>query len=341
MADATLPTSIPRIPYGEIIDSSGNPIPEGAHRFGEALRTIGFVVLADPPFRSDLLDANFELARQVFDLGPAQLTEHYAYPEIGFQRGYMPTLIERGFLCGGDPDEKEVMCFGSFHNVPIAEVPDYLPTAETYYAACQGIGYNLVKALSLYLDPEGNERDYMLALFRDKEGTPLDDSHMRHLKYPGDAELMACQHTDINIITLLPAATRSGLQVQRNDGAWLPLTPVKGDLIVNAGDMLNFMSGGKIRSTLHQVVNPTPDPSKPRYSMPFFYHPDHGQVVKVLDSCTGLPKEGRRFPYDQKLGYHLLYEVLHGIQQIPEEVTAEEFTTEMMRWREEGLPKRG
>lgn len=340
MSQTELPTSIPRIPFDSIIDSQGEPIAEGAHQFGEALRMIGFVVLADPPYRSDLLEENYSLAREVFRLGDDHLATHYAYPEIGYQRGYMPTRIERGFLCGGDPDEKEVMCFGSYHNVPVAEYPDYLTTAEAYYAACQRVGYSLVKALSLYLDPEGNERDYMLGLFVNEEGQPVDDSHMRHLKYPGDAELMACRHTDINIITLLPAATRSGLQVQRNDGEWLPLSPQKGDLIVNAGDMLNFMSGGKIKSTLHQVLNPNPNPQNPRFSMPFFYHPDHGQVVKVLETCKGLPKEGRRFPYDEKLGYHLLYEVLHGIQQIPEEVTAEAYTEEMKRWRVEGLPKR-
>jgi len=340
MSETNLPTSIPRIPYDAIVDNSGAPLPEGAHRFGEALRTIGFVVLADPPFRADLLDENYQMAREVFELGPELLTEKYAYPEIGYQRGYMPTLIEHGFLCGGDPDEKEVMCFGSYHNVPLDEYPDYLPTAEAYYSACQRIGYSLIRALSLYLDPEEKERDYMLALFRNENGDPLDDSHMRHLKYPGEAELMACRHTDINMITLLPAATRSGLQVQRNDGAWLPLSPEKGDLIVNAGDMLNFMSGGRIKSTLHQVVNPDPDPNRPRFSMPFFYHPDHEQVVKVLDTCKDEPMEGRRFPYDAKLGYHLLYEVLHGIHQIPEEVTAEAFTRDMRTWRYEGLPKR-
>ncbi|MBZ0266274.1 hypothetical protein K8I28_16575 [bacterium] len=333
-------THVPRLEYSDIINDDGFVQWDGAFAFGEALRTIGFVVLKNPPYRSDLLSKNYELAKKVFDLGVDHLTSNYAYEEIGFQRGYMPTLVEKGFLCGGDPDEKEVMCFGSFHNVPIREEPEYLPTVEAYYSACQDVAYNLMRALLIYLDPDGKDEQEALSWFRDEHEKPIDDSHMRHLNYPGDAELMACRHTDINMITLLPAATRGGLQVQTNDGRWIPVAPEKGDLIVNAGDMLNYISGGKILSTLHQVINPNPNPENPRYSIPFFYHPDHNKTLKVLDSCKDEPKENRRFKYDSILGYYLLYEVLHGIEQIPKGVTAEQYVEDYERWKLEGLPKR-
>jgi isopenicillin N synthase-like dioxygenase len=293
------------------------------------LRNTGFAVLTGAPFRGDLLERNYTLMREVFSLGPRVLLRACAHPEIGYQRGYMPTRTEVGIRCGGEPDDKEVMAFGSYRNVGVPSVPGYLEAAEEYYAACQDIGYTLMHVLSAYLDPEGREREYMLGLFRAPDGSRIDDSHMRHIRYPGSAARMACEHTDSNMISLLPAATRSGLQVMNNEGAWLPVDAEPGDLVVNAGDMLNMISGGRIRSTLHRVENTAPDASIYRYSMPFFYHPDHTQELRILASCTGEPVERRMFPYHSITGYHLLYELLSTYRVIPADVNVEEWIASM------------
>jgi isopenicillin N synthase-like dioxygenase len=51
------------------------------------------------------------------------------------------------------------------------------------------------------------------------------------------------------------------------------VSPWPGELVLNIGDMLQRLTNGKLRSTTHRVVNPTPGrASKARYSMPFFLH---------------------------------------------------------------------
>ena len=329
--------SIPRISWHQMVDEDGNPRREGATLFGDALKVTGFAIIQDAPFRSDLLDRNYELMKAVFELGVNRLTQKYTYPDIGHQRGYMPTKTEFGIRCGGDPDDKEVIAFGSYHNVDIPDVPAYRLAAEEYYRACQDVGYTLMHVLSLYLDPEGKERDYLLGLFRDEQGNPTDDSHMRHIRYPGNAKRMACEHTDSNMLTLLPAATRSGLEVQNNRGEWIGANTAKGDLVINAGDMLNFVSGGKISSTLHRVENKNPDPDAFRHSMPFFFHPDHTKELRILEACQNEPVERRMFPYQQILGYHLLYELLSTYKMIPEEIGVEEWVTSMEKMKHEGF----
>ena len=103
---------------------------------------------------------------------------------------------------------------------------------------------------------------------------------LRVLHYPpipGEIEegaIRAAAHEDINLITLLPAATAAGLQVKDNKGAWYDVPCDPGSIIVNAGDMLQLASNGYYLSTTHQVVNPKgAEAHTSRFSLPLFLHP--------------------------------------------------------------------
>lgn len=329
--------TVPRISWHTIVDATGTPKPEGAKQFGEALRLAGFAILTDAPFRKDLLERNYKLMKAVFGMGTKTLSDKYSHPEIGFQRGYMPTLTEIGIRCGNEADDKEVMAFGSYHNVDVEEIQDYTSTAEEYYSACQDVGYTLMQVLSLYLSHDGKESEYISDLFRSKDGSKTDDSHMRHICYPGTAKRMACEHTDSNMLTLLPAATGGGLELLNNKGEWMAVKTFDGDLVINAGDMLNFISGGKIKSTLHRVENKYKDSSRSRYSMPFFFHPDHSKELKILSSCADAPSDRRMFTYQKSTGYALLFELLNLYKVIPEGVDFEQWHESMEKLKAEGF----
>ena len=103
---------------------------------------------------------------------------------------------------------------------------------------------------------------------------------LRVLHYPplrGDEvpqAVRAAAHTDINLLTLLPAATEPGLQILAKEGHWIDVPCDHGLLIVNIGDMLAEASGQYFPSTVHQVLNPVGgDRSKSRISLPLFLHP--------------------------------------------------------------------
>jgi isopenicillin N synthase-like dioxygenase len=222
--------------------------------------------------------------------------------------------------------------------VDVEAVPGYRETAESYYAACQRTGYALMRLLARFLDPDGTETAYVLGLFRDPQGRPIDDSHMRHIKYPATARRMACAHTDSNMLSLLPAATKGGLEVMGNDGRWRAVETNRGDLVVNAGDMLNFVSGGLIRSTLHRVENKIAGGAPHRFSMPFFYHPDHTQELRILNACRHYPEDRRMFPWESITGYRLLYHLLSTYKVIPPEISAEQWIESMETLKRDGLP---
>jgi isopenicillin N synthase-like dioxygenase len=60
--------------------------------------------------------------------------------------------------------------------------------------------------------------------------------------------------------------------------------------------MLQRLTNGKLRSTTHRVVNPTPDrASKARYSMPFFLHFRSDFLIEALPE-TVPPAEQPKWP---------------------------------------------
>ena len=89
-------------------------------------------------------------------------------------------------------------------------------------------------------------------------------------------------HKVINLITLLVAGTRPGLEAQDKKGNWHKISTDPGTIIVNVGDMLKEASGGYYPSTTHRVVNPSNNVNNDsRYSMPLFLHPrDDVQLSK-------------------------------------------------------------
>ena len=114
---------------------------------------------------------------------------------------------------------------------------------------------------------------------------------LRILNYPplaGDEEagaIRAAAHEDINLITLLVAATAPGLQVCDTRGVWRDVPADPGSIVINAGDMLQMATDGHYRSTPHRVVNPPEGAdSGARLSMPLFLHP--WPEVRLSESHT-------------------------------------------------------
>jgi hypothetical protein len=65
-------------------------------------------------------------------------------------------------------------------------------------------------------------------------------------------------------------------------------------IVVNIGDMLQRLTNHVYPSTTHRVVNPPGEEArKPRYSVPFFLHPNPDFIIDVLPSCIGADNPSR------------------------------------------------
>ncbi|MGJ4749120.1 2OG-Fe(II) oxygenase family protein, partial [Leptospira sp. SA-E8] len=92
------------------------------------------------------------------------------------------------------------------------------------------------------------------------------------------------EHTDYGLLTLLYQDATGGLQVRTAQG-WVDATPLPGSFVVNIGDMLDRMTGGRYRSTPHRVLRNTT--ARDRISFPLFFDPNFEARVQRIDGLPG------------------------------------------------------
>ena len=254
--------------------------PQGfAEKLGRSFEDYGFAIIADHGIPDELIHRAEEKAKAFFAL-PEDVKRKYLIPGGGGARGYTPFGIETAkgnkahdlkefWHVGRDLPQGHAFRDHMPDNLWPVEVPGFKDTFQDLYATFDRVGLKVLKAIARYLDID---EDYFEDAVRDG------NSVLRALHYPPQTEptgehLRAGAHEDINAITLLLGAEEAGLELLTRDGRWIPVSPRPGELVINIGDMLQRLTNGKLRSTSHRVVNPTPDrASKARYSMPFFLH---------------------------------------------------------------------
>ena len=268
-----------------------------AQKLGKSFEEYGFAVLADHGIPDDLIARAEAKAREFFAL-PKETKRKYALGQGG-ARGYTPFGIETakgakahdlkefwhvGRELAANHKFRDVMA----DNVWPAEVPGFKETFLELFDTFDRTGVTVLKAIARYL---GIDEDYFTDTVRDG------NSVLRLLHYPPQKEatgehIRAGAHEDINTITLLLGAEEAGLELKTRDGRWIPVSPKPGELVINIGDMLQRLTNGKLRSTPHRVVNPTPDrASNARYSMPFFLHFRPDFMIEALPGTVPAGEE--------------------------------------------------
>lgn len=262
------------------------------NEIGKAYEDIGFVALKGHFLNETLVENLYKEVRNFFSL-PLQTKEKYEIPGIGGQRGYVSFGKEsaKGRKTG---DLKEFWHFGQYvennpkleaeypKNVMVEELPEFNKVGKETYQMLEKTGVYVLRALAIYL---GLDEFYFDPYV--KNGNSI----LRPIHYPPITEepkdaIRAAAHGDINLITLLMGAQGKGLQVQNHQGEWIDAIAEDDELVINVGDMLSRHSNNKLKSTIHQVVNPPRELwGTSRYSIPFFMHPISEMPLNVLENC--------------------------------------------------------
>lgn len=284
------------------------------NEIGKAYEEIGFVALKGHFLNDQLVDELYTEVRNFFNL-PLETKTKYEIPGIGGQRGYVSFGKEsaKGRTSG---DLKEFWHFGQYlpegskyeseypANVKVEELPKFNEVGKQAYQMLEKTGVYVLRALALYL---GLDEFYFDKYIKDG------NSILRPIHYPPITEepkdaVRAAAHGDINLITLLMGAQGKGLQVQNHNGEWIDAIAQDDELVINVGDMLSRHTNNKLKSTIHQVVNPPRELwGTSRYSIPFFMHPVSEMKLDVLENCIddNNPKQ-----YDDITAGEFLYERL-------------------------------
>jgi isopenicillin N synthase-like dioxygenase len=164
--------------------------------------------------------------------------------------------------------------------------PDgFVEAWRAYYAAMEDLAARIMRVFAVAL----NLPDDYFAGFID---APV--SALRALNYPEQlvspkpGQLRAGAHTDYGSLTiLLPQEGSKGLEIAARDGSWIAVPPIPRAFVINLGDLMQRWTNDRWVSTLHRVVNPSPDDGgmARRQSLAFFHQPNWSAEIKCLEAC--------------------------------------------------------
>ncbi len=259
----------------------------------------GFFYVRNHGVPRALIEAQMAMAQRFFDLPQPdkdRLSLRYSRAMRGYEAMGEQTLdaaarpdLKESFYCGIPCDEqhpyvqKGYTAYGA--NQWPTQLPEMANQCQAYIQAMLALVQRLMLQLAVSLDEPQNT-------FHSAHGYPM--VTLRLLRYPpqppdAPADTFgAGAHTDWGAMTLLAQDAHGGLEVYMADGQggqWVPAPPIADTLVVNLGDMIPRWTNGLYRSNPHRVRN-LHSQGQPRYSIPFFYSPDHEMRVQPLARCV-------------------------------------------------------
>jgi isopenicillin N synthase-like dioxygenase len=177
------------------------------------------------------------------------------------------------------------------------------PSLERLYSELQSLSSELLSLLAVSL---GKPADFFASYLDDSLSTlrllhypPVASSASGSRSASSDVKLSCTPHTDSGILTLLHQDSTGGLEVQNSSGEWVAAPYVPESLVVNIGDLMARVSGGRFVATMHRVRAPAVgasaaavsgqhrSPQTGRISVPFFFEPGENCLVRSVDGDEG------------------------------------------------------
>ena len=272
-----------------------------ARQLDAACRATGFFCVTGHGVDPALLPRLDALARAFFSL-PDDEKATVAMARGGLAwRGWFPV---GGELTSGRPDHKEGLYLGRELPADHPHVragrpmhgPNLWPARPTgladaalaWMTAMEALGQTLLGGLAVGL---GLDQSWFA---RHVTADPTVLFRLFHYPPGEDADWGVGEHTDYGLLTLLAQDDCGGLQV-RARGSWIDVPALPGVLVVNIGDVLDRMTGGRYRSTPHRVRNTS---GRHRLSYPFFLDPSWDTVVGPMPLAGEPPPDDATSRWD-------------------------------------------
>ena len=269
--------AVPVISLKPIIDGVPDADAIVARTLNPVLESWGAFQLIDHGVPQSIIDGGFAATRQFFTLSEEErLTVRVGKDNRGFvpmrqthYPGNKPDLKESFNVgMGLTEDDSDVRANKPLHGVNRwPQLEGFRGPVEAYFDAVTGLGHRLLGPLAICL---GVSSDFL----RQQYSKPV--AFMRMFHYPSDSnvderEFGAAEHKDYGFLTILAQDSLGGLEVRSPDNELVAVPPRTDAFVINVGDMLSELTGGRFCSPLHRVVNKA---GKARHSIPFFFDPN-------------------------------------------------------------------
>jgi len=255
--------------------------------FTAALKEIGFAVVSHHPVPQHLIDQTYHVWNEFFK---SDQKNDFAFDRKTHD-GYVSKELSETAKGHKIKDIKEF-----YHFYLAGRCPDSCRVVTT-----QLFNSLTTMASTLLAWVDENSPADVRAKFSMPLSDMIENCHytmLRLIHYPpltgneSKGALRSAAHEDINLLTLLPAATAGGLQVKDANDNWLDVPINPNWIIVNVADMLQECSGHYYPSTSHRVLNPIgEDAKKSRLSMPLFLHPRDDVILSARHTGASYREE--------------------------------------------------
>mmetsp|Transcript_55446 Transcript_55446/g.142872 ORF Transcript_55446/g.142872 Transcript_55446/m.142872 type:complete len:436 (-) Transcript_55446:77-1384(-) len=272
-----------------------------ARQWDECFRTLGFGLIEGHGIEEDLIEDLRIAATMFFQSTSDYKHRFYQGPTMTGRSGYSPvrdsTVPQAGH---SDPVEgytfirQQQEGLGCWDN-PSEKHPEQLNgIGQRYCGEVERVMHALhrMSALALGLDISYFDEFYS------KPASVLVVSHYPPLRAPikvPEGKLRYRAHSDYSGFTILlqdpgdfGPGGGSGLEIDIA-GAWVPVQPKKGALVVNIGDLFELWTNDRWRSTPHRVTSPRlrdPAAGKSRLTAMLFSGPNLDSVISPIDTCV-------------------------------------------------------
>ncbi|KAG0242383.1 hypothetical protein BGW41_004394 [Actinomortierella wolfii] len=312
-----MPINVPKIDITPLLLSNATAADKQgvANELLDAFTRYGVFYITSPSyplFQQASSDAILNATKRLFALSDAQKATIPRIQPGGFTRGYVPIggesgsktrELKEGFSYGyewapSELDQQKERQGGHLNGLqgpnawPSEDVQreldgtqpagSFKSTLNEFYNSVCDVASALLTGISL----AAGQPESTLAKYCGQSNTI---SFMRLFHYfpykptPGDTQhsttIGSSAHTDWGFLTLILSPCKTvGLQLFY-EGEWHDVPSVDNTLIVNGGDFLSLLTGGKFISPLHRVVS---NGEEERYSMCCFYYPDYDAKIPRL-----------------------------------------------------------
>jgi isopenicillin N synthase-like dioxygenase len=164
-------------------------------------------------------------------------------------------------------------------------LPELRPVIVRWMAALEAVSLELLEAMAVAL---GQPAD----VFTDSV-TPA-EVLVKVIRYLtpdgelGDSRQGVGAHRDTGYLTFVLQHEVGGLEVER-DGSFVAVPARPDAFVVNIGEMLQLVTRGYFRATVHRVVSPPPGVE--RVSLAYFFNPKLEATLRPLDLPADLAAE--------------------------------------------------
>ena len=294
-------SSIPVVDFASC--SVLNPSQEAVKKMGnilvDVLSTSGFVYLKNHGIDDAIVDQVYKVSKQFFEL-PIESKRQYSTGQdvcgyVGLQEDQLIKTSTSSYRYPGYKETFNVS--GRLLEKPDLNWPDkvcplFSSTVKSFMQQGKQLAVQMLKVLAAGLNLEDEDAFTKMHSLMHKDGNY---TGLRTLHYPplpddrSGIDTRLAEHSDYGSITLLFQDNVGGLQVQTASGEYMEAVPIEGTVLVNIGDSLQFMTGGKLKSTRHKVDLPNDlmRGKSARQSIAYFVFTNDDVAINQRLACVG------------------------------------------------------